>query len=262
VNFQVATGSFFVFMFVWVRACAWLSFVPPFSSGVIPVVVRVGLAAALALFGASQLASSNPGLGGSLSALGTAGFISGLVVQATIGCVLGYITSMLLSVLSAGGALTDMTSGLSAAQMFDPISGSNNPVTANTFSVIMTTLLFATGGDLLIVKGFITSFRAVGVSARSVHLLGTALMSEIGFFFAAAVEIAAPVLGCMFLLYVAMGLLTRSAPQLNIMSLGFALNIGLALVVVAACLPLLPGAVNTLVDRAVTDTLGLLGISP
>jgi len=265
-NFQLAAGSFFVFMFAVVRASAWLNFVPPFSSGTIPGVVRLGLAAALALAVTPELSSANAG-GGTpfssvVSSLSTAGFISGLAVQAVIGCLLGFITSILLSVLSAAGALTDMTSGLSASTTFDPISGTVNPVTANAFNVIMTTLLFASGGDLLIVKGFMTSFRAVGLSAKSMSLIGPALMSEVGYFFVAAVEIAAPVLGCMFLAYMALGLLTRSAPQLNVMSLGFALNIALALVVVAICLPLLPGALNTLVDRAVTDTLGLLGISP
>jgi flagellar biosynthetic protein FliR len=126
----------------------------------------------------------------------------------------------------------------------------------------MTTLLFATGGDLLVVKGFLTSFQSIGLTSKSVGLLGATLMSEVGFFFLAAVEIAAPVLAAMFLAYVALGLLTRSAPQLNVMSLGFAINIALALVVVGISLPLLPGAVNTLVDRAVTDSLGLLGLSP
>ncbi len=265
-NFQLAAGSFFVFMFAVVRASAWLAFVPPFSSGAIPTVVRTGLAAALALAVTPQLAAAHAGGGvpfsTAVTSLSTAGFISGLVVQAIIGCLLGFMTSLLLSVVSAAGSITDMSSGLSASTTFDPISGTVNPVTANTYNVIMTTLLFATGGDLLIVKGFMTSFRAIGLSSKSVNLIGPALMSEVGFFFVAAVEIAAPVLGCMFLAYVALGLLTRSAPQLNIMSLGFALNIALALVVVAVCLPLLPGAVNTLVDRAVTDTLGLLGIRP
>jgi len=266
---EIATGSFFVFMFAMVRATAWLSLVPPFSSQAIPAVVRLGLAVALGLAVTSQVASTPQlpgragtmaGLGATIGSLSTASFVSGLVLQAVTGCALGFITSLLLSVVRSGGALTDMTSGLSASTTFDPISGTSNPVTANTFNVIMTTLLFATGGDLLIVKGFLTSFRSVGLSTRSVHLLGATLVSEIGFFFLAAVEIAAPVLACMFLAYVGLGLLTRSAPQLNVMSLGFALNIALALVVVAACLPLLPGTVSTLVDRAVTDTLGLLGV--
>ena len=260
-TFAFAAGPFFAFMLALVRATAWLSFVPPFASNAVPRVVRLGLAAALALAVTSQL-SSAPGLAAGVSTLSTAGFISDLALQAATGCVLGFITSLLLSVLSAAGSLTDMTSGLAAATMFDPISGTGNPVTANIFNVLMTTLLFATGGDLLIVKGFMTSFQAIGLSAKSVHLLGTTLLSETGFFFLSAVEIAGPVLGAMFLAYVAFGLLTRSAPQLNVMSLGFALNIALALVVVAACLPLLPGALNTLVDRSVTDTLGLLGISP
>jgi len=261
VTFAFAAGPFFAFMLALVRASAWLAFVPPFSSSAIPQVVRLGLAAALSLAATSQL-SHAPGLARSVTTLSTAGFISDLVLQAATGCVLGFITSVLLSVLSAAGSLTDMTSGLAAATIFDPISGTANPVTANVYNVIMTTLLFATGGDLLIVKGFMTSFQAVGLSAKSVGLLGTTLFTEVGFFFLASVEIAAPVLGAMFLAYVAFGLLTKSAPQLNVMSLGFALNIALALVVVAACLPMLPGALSTLVDRAVTDTLGLLGISP
>ncbi|MGH9107054.1 MAG: flagellar biosynthetic protein FliR [Acidimicrobiales bacterium] len=263
-SLQFGAGTFFVFMFALVRASAWLTFVPPFSSGVIPPVVRLGLAAALALGVTPQLAAAHLGPGADMastvSSLSTAGFVSGLVVQAVIGSLLGYITSLLLSVLSAAGALTDMTSGLSASTTFDPISGTVNPVTANTYNVLMTTLLFSTGGYLLIVKGFITSFQAAGLAGKTLKLLGPALVSEIGYFFVASVEIAAPVLGCMFLAYVALGLLTRSAPQLNVMSLGFALNIALALVVVAVCLPLLPGAVTTLVDRAVRDTLGLLGI--
>jgi flagellar biosynthetic protein FliR len=261
VTLAFAAGPFFAFMLALVRASAWLAFVPPFSSTAIPSVVRLGLAAALALAAVSQLTGAR-GLAVNAATLSTAGFISDLVLQAATGCVLGFITSLLLSVMAAAGALTDMTSGLAAATIFDPISGKANPVTANVYNVIMTTLLFATGGDLLIVKGFMTSFQAVGLSARSVGLLGTTLLSETGYFFLAAVEIAAPVLGAMFLAYVVFGLLTRSAPQLNVMSLGFAINIALALVVVAACLPLLPGALTTLVDRAVSDTLGLLGISP
>jgi flagellar biosynthetic protein FliR len=264
-NLQVAAGSFFVFMFAVVRASAWLAFVPPFSSGSIPTVVRTGLAAALALAVTPTLAAAHNGSGAPFSSvvgsLSTGAFISGLVVQAVIGSLLGFMTSILFSVLSAAGSLTDMTSGLSASTTFDPISGTVNPVTANTYNVIMTTLLFATGGDLLIVKGFMTSFQSIGLDAKSVSLIGPALMSEIGYFFVASVEIAGPVLGCMFLAYVALGLLTRSAPQLNVMSLGFALNIALALVVMAICLPLLPGAVNTLVDRAITDTLGIMGIN-
>ena len=260
-TFAFAAGPFFAFMLALVRASAWLAFVPPFSSSAIPKVVRLGLAAALALAAVSQL-SRAPGLAASITTLSTAGFISDLVLQAVTGSVLGFITSLLLSVLSAAGSLTDMTSGLAAATIFDPISGTQNPVTANVYNVIMTTLLFVTGGDLLIVKGFMTSFRSVGLSSKSVSLLGPTLLSETGFFFLASVEIAAPVLGAMFLAYVTFGLLTRSAPQLNVMSLGFAINIALALVVVGACLAMLPGALSTLVDRAVTDTLGLLGLSP
>ncbi len=260
-HIQLATtGSFFVFLFSLVRATAWLAFVPPFSSTGIPQVVRLGLAAALSLAVTSQLGAAGSSLGNNLASLGTGAFIAALVVQATIGALLGFMTSLLLSAVSSAGALMDMTSGLSASTTFDPLSGTANPVTARTYDLFMTTLLFATGGYLLIVKGFLTSFQAAGLTERAAHLIGPALVSETAFFFVATLEIAAPVVGCMFLAYVALGLLTRSAPQLNIMSIGFAINIALAFVVAAATLPLLPEAVTTLVDRAVSDGLGLLGV--
>jgi len=195
-TFQLSAGGFFVFMFAMVRASAWLAFVPPFSSSAIPLVVRTGLAASLGLAVTSELSGGPAGamvkMAAAVGNQDTAAFISDLVLQAVTGAVLGFITSILFSVVSAAGSLTDMTSGLSASTTFDPISGTLNPVTANTFNVIMTTLLFATGGDLLVVKGFLTSFRSIGLTSKSVGLLGTTLMSEVGFFFLAAVEIAAP----------------------------------------------------------------------
>jgi flagellar biosynthetic protein FliR len=221
-SFQLATGAFLAFMFAMVRASAWLAFAPPFSSNVVPMVVRTGLAAALALAATPQLSKD----GAAMQALSTSAFIAGLAVQATIGALLGFITSLMFGVLMAGGSLTDMSSGLSAATIYDPISGTPNPVTGNTYNLILTTLVFVTGGDLLIVKGFLTSFQAFGLTTHSASLIGPALVSEIGFFFVAAVEIA------------------------------------IALVVVGICLPLLPGAVSTLVDRAVTDGLGVLGVRP
>lgn len=259
-HLEIGAGSFFVFLFALVRASAWLSFVPPFASGAIPPVVRFGLAGGLALAVTSELAGAGSRLGDGLATLGTGAFIAGLVVQAVIGTLLGFITSLLLSAVSSAGGFMDLVSGLAAASIFDPVSGVTNTVTAKTYDMLMTMLLFATGGDLLIVKGFLTSFHAFGLTSRAAHLIGPALVSETGFFFVAAVEIAAPVLGCMFLAYVALGVLTRSAPQLNIMSLGFAINIALAFVVAAASLPMLPGAVTTLVERAVSDGLGLLGV--
>jgi flagellar biosynthetic protein FliR len=261
---ELSAATFFAFLLALVRASAWVALAPPFSSMGIPVIVKSGLAAALALAVSSQFATTAgiSGAVGGVASLSTGAFVADVVLQVATGAAMGFITSLLLSAVTSAGSLIDMASGLSAAQTLDPISGTMNPVTANVYNVVMTTLLFATGGDLLVVKGFLTSFKAVGLTATSVGALGNALTSEIGFFFLASVEIAAPLFGVMFLAYVTLGLLTRTAPQLNVMSLGFAINVALSLVVVTACLPLLPGAVSTLLDRAVRDALGLVGVSP
>ncbi len=254
---QLGAAGLFAFLLALARASAWLAFAPPFSTSAIPAVVKFGLAAALALAVSAQFA----GVAGTASLI-TASFIGDVVAQVATGAALGFVTSIFMSVLSSAGALMDVSSGLSAAQSFNPLSGTVNPVTANTYTLLGTTLLFSTQGYLLVVKGFLTSFQAVGLTAGPAGLLGPALVSEVGFFFLAAVEMAAPLIAAMFLAYVALGLLTRAAPQLNVMALGFGINIALGFVVVTACLPLLPGAVSTLVDRSVRDGLGLLGVHP
>jgi flagellar biosynthetic protein FliR len=62
-----------------------------------------------------------------------------------------------------------------------------------------------------------------------------------------------------FLADIALGLLTRTAPSLNVFSLGFPIKIGLTLLMVGLTLPLLPGAVDGLVGDAVGAMLELTG---
>ena len=73
------------------------------------------------------------------------------------------------------------------------------------------------------------------------------LTLHIGTFILAAIEIAAPVLAAMFLAEVALGLLTRAAPQLNPLQLGLPLKALLALMLTGLALPLLPAILPNLV---------------
>ena len=67
----------------------------------------------------------------------------------------------------------------------------------------------------------------------------------------AAVEIAAPLLAALFLTEVALGLLSRAAPQMNVFIMGFPVKILLTLALVGLTLPVLPGAIDSLTTRSV-----------
>ena len=82
------------------------------------------------------------------------------------------------------------------------------------------------------------------------------LTKNLGQFLVAAIEVAGPVLGCLFLAEVTLGLLSRAAPSLNVFSLAFPLRVVVALVVVALAIPLISPAVSNLVH----DAMAPLGV--
>lgn len=243
------------FVLAVVRAAAWVALVPPFGTRAIPTQVKVGFAAALALPVAPRLAADPP-------SLELAPLIGAVVLQVAVGLALGFVTSLLFAAVQAAGELVDLFAGFTIAQAYDPLSNVSASVFGRFYQLLATVLLFALDGHLLLVRGFLTSFEAVSVSAPPLGDLSGLLLRTFGLFLLAAVEIAAPLLAALFLAEVALGLLARAAPHMNVFVLGFPFKILLTLVLAGLALPLLPGSVNSLVDHALrggADVVRLFG---
>jgi flagellar biosynthetic protein FliR len=112
----------------------------------------------------------------------------------------------------------------------------------------------------VIVSGFLRSYDAIPVT-RGVALDVNAdvLLTAVSQFFLAALEIAAPMIAVLFLADVALGLLTRVAPQLNAFAMGFPIKIFLTLALIGFTFPLLPGIVEGLSDSSADAVLTLFG---
>lgn len=220
---------------------------PPFSSSAIPGRVKAILAVALATAGAGSM-------GGDVGLFSTtAGFVSGLVVQAFLGFVLGFGVYLLFSAVSVAGELIDISTGLSASQALDPVSGVSASVTPRLFNITATALLFASGGHLLLVRGFVRSGSFDGVN---LDRLGSSIVALAAQATVAAVEIALPVAGSLLVAEVALALLGKAAPQLNVFQLGFAVKILFGVILLGGSVVLLPGQVNALLERAISFVSG------
>src|SRR5262249_52243397 len=158
--------------------------------------------------------------------------------------------------LQAAGALVDLFAGFSLAAIYDPINQSQVAIFGRFYELLATTLLFTTNAYLILVNGWFRSFDVVGAKGLGIDGLVAVFTKNLGQFLIAAVEVAAPVLGCLFLAEIALGLLSRAAPSLNVFSLAFPLRVIVSLIVVALALPLVAPALSNLVENAVTP-LGL-----
>lgn len=232
-----------------VRASAWLFVVPPFNTRVVPTSVKAGAAAALALASAPHIADAQ-------LSLAAGPFIGALLMQALTGFALGMVTQLLFHAIQAAGGLVDLFAGFAMAALFDPMSDTQSSLFGRFYNLLAITLLFVTNAHLVLVDGFFRSFEAIPVSGIAPADIASILTRNVGPFLVAAIEVAGPVLACLFLSELTLGLLARAAPALNVFALAFPLRVAVTLMVVGLALPLVVPAVTNLVQMSVRAGLG------
>ena len=242
------------FLLALARTAPWVVMSPPFTAMPIPMTVQTGIAASLALLATPTLIAAGP------LPTTTPEFIGAIFVQVFMGFAMGLVTKTLFSAFEAAGSISDLFGGIVLPPSLDPLSENQVPKLGQLYQLVAVMLLFASGGDLLIVKGFTTSFRAVVPTMASLGMISQVLTSDFATLFVSALEIAAPVLVVMFATQVMLGLLSRTAPQMNVCILGFPIQVTLALVSIALAIRVLPTGVDTMVQRIVIDAAHVAGL--
>jgi len=234
------------------RAGAWLAVAPPFGGGLVPARIKAGFAAALALALGPRLAEQSV-------PLETGPLIGAMLLQVVAGLALGFLAALLFAAFQTAGAVIDLFGAFSISEAIDPVSGVSTSVFGRFYSLVASVLLFATGGHLLLVRGFLTSYEALPLDGFRSERLAEVLTVDLTTFFLAALQIAAPLVAALFLTDVALGLLSRAAPEMNVFVLGLPLKIFITISLVSVVIPVLPGTVGDLTDTAVRHGLGLGG---
>lgn len=236
-----------------VRAAAWLLVAPPFAGRAIPASARVVIALGLALPFVDRLAPA-------VVDLSTPQLLSAVLLQVLTGTALGFLTYLMFAAVQAAGDMIDFFGGFTISSAYDPISMSTSSVFGRVHTLLATTLLFATDAHLVVVDGFLRTYEVLPLDrGLDVTLLGAAVVSGLGAFFLAAVQIAAPLIAVLFLADIGLGLVTKVSPELNAFSLGFPVKILVTILLVGLTFPMLPQTVRNLVEDAYRLTGAVVG---
>jgi flagellar biosynthetic protein FliR len=253
VNSDVAIAELIAIMLGAVRAGAWLVICPPFNSRLIPAQIKALLSVGIAL-------PMAPFLRGSIPSIETSDIIFCAALQVFIGAGLGFITALFFAAVQAAGDLLDVFGGFTLAMAFDPLSQNQSSIFGRFYNLIAVTLLFASDGHQLVLRGFMQSYEALPLDASfSTETFSRLLTEGIGEMFVAALQIAGPLIAVLFLTDVAFGLLNRVAPALNAFQLGFPAKIFLVLTLSGTAIAMLPRALDSLIDKAVSAVVQLTG---
>jgi flagellar biosynthetic protein FliR len=252
-NFDVPTAELIAVLLGTVRASAWLLICPPFNSRLIPGPLKALLSVALAL-------PMAPYLKGNLPALETSALIVSSAEQVVVGVALGFLTALFFAALQAAGDLIDLFGGFTLAFAFDPLSQSQSSVFGRFYNLMAVTLLFASDGHQLVLRGFLQSYKTLPLNETlSLETLSRLVTDGLGELFLAAVQIAGPLIAVLFLTDVAFGLLNRVAPALNAFQLGFPAKIFLVLTLAGTAIAVLPNALDGLIAKAVSAVVYISG---
>jgi len=236
-------AKFFIVLLVAARLGGLMATAPVFGDQSVPLRVRAILTAALALLIAPMQWHAAPTCPAS-----TAQLVVLAGGEALIGACLGLGALILLHGMTLAGEMIGQAAGLSMAEVFDPSMGQNAPVFSRLLFIAAVAIFLCLGGHRAVMAGLLDTFRAMppGGAAFSSDALAQGFVTLVGQSFALGVRAAAPALTALMLATLALGLVGRTLPQLNILSVGLGGN---ALLAVAALAMTFGAAVWALADQ-------------
>ena len=224
--------EFWRVVFLMTRIGAALFAAPFFGAALVPVTVRVSAAWALAIFVAAWLpqVTAPPALFSVAGLLAVAG-------EVMIGLVLGFVLQIAFAAPVMAAELIGGGMGMSMAISADPASGGQTTAFGQYFTIVLTLIFLAIGAHLHWIALLVESYRSfppgeTWLGAERFELIA----SFAGTMFETAVRIALPVTLVLLLAQVLTGVLSRSAPSLNLFALGLPAGVlaGIAALIMAA----------------------------
>lgn len=224
-----------VFALVLFRIGGLVAAAPLFSSSAIPARVKllIVLMLALAVFPVVAVPAATPT---TLAALVLA--VGG---ELLIGLAMGFVLSLLFQGIQIGAELVSQQMGLSFAQLVDPLTQNSSNVLSEFYLLLSTVIYLLVGGHVALIRALMHTFETVPLlrgpaDALSIeHLVDTFLAMLQGAFML-GVRVAGPALAAIFLATLALGFISRTMPQLNILAAGFPIRIVLSLILLVASL--------------------------
>jgi len=253
-----------VFLLIAARALAMIQVAPILSTEAVPQTARIALAG-LAAFTAIptaeifMAASSPDGIvtlpGGTISDLRheTFSLRFGLLIigEAMIGIIIGFFMTIIFATFSTAGQFFSLQMGFGASETFDPVAQIENPLMGQYFNLVSMLIFVSVRGFYkLFLGGFWSSVRTINIISlvEGHEPVVTMIVTGLSRLFMDAIIISLPILGTLFLTSLTTGLISKAAPQVNILSEGFPISILTAFVLLLASLPFMIEAFTRIID--------------
>jgi len=246
--------SFPAFLLVLVRVTSFFLMMPLFSYRSIPASHKIGLGFFIAWIILFTL--DVPAL-----EINSTYFLL-IIKEALVGLLIGFVAYMILSAIQIAGGFIDFQMGFAIANVIDPQTGAQSPLMGQYLYTIGLLLLLTVNGHHLLLDGIFNSYRFIPLDQPWIPF-GNENMVEFvirsfNSMFVIAFQMAIPVVASLFLVDVALGIVARTVPQLNVFVVGLPLKIGVSFIVLIAVMAVILLVVSQLFEVMLRTMRGLM----
>lgn len=253
-SFDTILASMTLFFAPFLRLSAMMAVAPVFSAAGFNIRTRALLAVLIAALAAPSLPA--PPIDSLLSG---AGVLMG-IREIGVGLVLGFVVQMAFGAAVFAGQAISMTMGLGFAMAVDPQNGVQVPVVSQLYVILATLLFLVLDGHLLLITAVVESYQLMPIGVTGLPVSSLSAVIALGtMVFAGGILLALPALTALLLINVAFGIVTRTAPQLNIFAVGFPVTILAGLFIMFLVMPGFIEALTQLMGSSLQRGVGAFG---
>ncbi|MDQ0299147.1 flagellar biosynthetic protein FliR [Salibacterium salarium] len=234
-----------VYLLVLIRVLAFFTSMPLFSYRNIPTQFKVGLGAFFAFIIVFTIDAPTLEIDST--------YILLIFKEMLVGLSIGLLAGIMIYAVQVAGMFLDIALGFLVANVIDPQTGAQSPLMGGFLYMFTLLFLLAVDGHHLIMDGIYYSYEFIpleqltlpfGEEAIAYHVL-----RAFSTMFTIAFQMAFPVVGCLFLADLALGMMSRAVPQMNVFVVGLPLKLFVGLPLLAVTLPGFFMAVDHLFDE-------------
>lgn len=240
----VLVDRFLVLLLVFIRMTSLFVITPVFGRREMPAYLKIGLAffcsyIMVPLLGDVRIEYSNLF---SFTAIAAKEFLVGIII--------GFVSFMVFSALYLAGQIIDMQVGFGMVNILDPTTNTQVPLIGN-FIYIMTTILFLTiDGHHVLLAALYKSYSVLPIDGFAfTEAMTNNIASIFAEVFLIGFKISIPVLAATLIAEVALGILSRTVPQMNVFIVGLPLRIGIGLITLYIMVPVFMQIITVIFDR-------------
>ena len=217
---------------------------PVIGSAYVPVQIRMIIVLALTMIIFPSLSYM-----GNIDPISVMGVLM-LAQELVIGIAMGLILQLVFNAVTIAGENIAMTMGLGFAHLSDPVNGVSIPMVSQFLTITASMLFLSLGGHLAVVALLWNSFELLPIGTATLHEEYLQIVWWSGYMFSGAALIALPAVTALLIANIALGLMTRVAPQMNVFSIGFPLTLMIGFMMLMLTMPSSFQVFSKLLDQA------------